>query len=243
MILSKDPDHPTVLMEIKRTDSVNVDEQEQRRIQLEAEAQDALEQIDSQKYFVEAEQFHKTSFSLLKVGPKVVWIEIWALEARGLFMGGCMHVWGPQIMIPVHSELEHCLKALVLLVWGTSPKSAQKNDKLRKICLACSEQPSNSNKYMMDTWRFPYEYLTRKLRADDVICNEEGIYLFNVNQCVYILKGSTTPNQKWATKGKVTSFLDGVQYVLNKAHGSDKGMKYMRNADAAMYFFVPTTQQ
>ncbi len=68
LILSKDPELPTVLMEIKKISCKDLKEPAQKTEKLQSQAQDALGQIDNQKYFVEAHSFHKTNFSLLKVG-------------------------------------------------------------------------------------------------------------------------------------------------------------------------------
>jgi hypothetical protein len=71
------------------------------------------------------------------------------------------------------------------------------------------------------------EYLLHSLRANDVEKDEEGVYVFNVNQVAYLVEESKTEEQKRASRRKVASALDQVLHTTKHSHRSNKGDTFL----------------
>ena len=67
------------------------------------------------------------------------------------------------------------------------------------------------------------QYLLRNLRASDVATDDEGVYIFNVNQVAYLVEESTTDDQKKSSRRKVASALQKIIHTLRHSQRSSNG--------------------
>ena len=69
------------------------------------------------------------------------------------------------------------------------------------------------------------EYLLTKLRECDVIKDNQGVWLFNVNQTAYIIEGSCTDEFKRKTRRRVNNALSSsaITLVMVKSPTPGKG--------------------
>ena len=67
------------------------------------------------------------------------------------------------------------------------------------------------------------QYLLQNLRASDVTTDEEGVYLFNVNQVAYLVEGSASKDEKRMTRQRVGAGLQSVSHVLKATPGCNLG--------------------
>jgi hypothetical protein len=59
-------------------------------------------------------------------------------------------------------------------------------------------------------------YLLSRMRASDVISDEDGVYLFNVNQVAYLVEGSRSQDEKKSTRRRVTENLQSFSHVMTR---------------------------
>jgi hypothetical protein len=67
------------------------------------------------------------------------------------------------------------------------------------------------------------EYLLQNMRASDVTTDEEGVYLFNVNQVAYLVEGCTTNDEQRQTRRRVGHALPNLEHIIRRAPPSNKG--------------------
>jgi hypothetical protein len=60
-------------------------------------------------------------------------------------------------------------------------------------------------------------YLLSRMRASDVISDEDGVYLFNVNQVAYLVEGCTTKDEKRSTRWRVAGNLQTFPHTMVKS--------------------------
>ena len=81
-------------------------------------------------------------------------------------------------------------------------------------------------------------YLLQNLRQTDVVKDqEEGVYLFNVNQVAYLVEESTTEDSKRATRIRVAKGIDQLHHQLRHSAGTNKGKKPIFNFQTEKFFF------
>ncbi len=68
------------------------------------------------------------------------------------------------------------------------------------------------------------DYLLQNMRASDVVRDEEGILLFNVNQVAYLVEQCTTKEQQKTTKRWIRQYLPDMESKIGKCARSGKGL-------------------
>jgi hypothetical protein len=68
------------------------------------------------------------------------------------------------------------------------------------------------------------DYLLQNMRASDVVRDEEGILLFNVNQVAYLVEGSTVNDEQRQTRKRIKKALPSLQYTNRRAPPANKGL-------------------
>ena len=58
------------------------------------------------------------------------------------------------------------------------------------------------------------QYLLDNLRQSDVTTDNEGVYLFNVNQVAYLVEGSRSQEEKRSTRRRLAEKLQGFSHVM-----------------------------
>jgi hypothetical protein len=67
------------------------------------------------------------------------------------------------------------------------------------------------------------QYLLQNMRASDVTKDEEGVYLFNVNQVAYFVEGSEAEDQQRCTRRRFQAVLPTVQHITMRVPPANKG--------------------
>ncbi len=60
------------------------------------------------------------------------------------------------------------------------------------------------------------QYLLSNLRQTDVTSDNEGVYLFNVNQVAYLVEGSRSQDEKKSTRRRVTENIQSFSHVMTR---------------------------
>lgn len=60
------------------------------------------------------------------------------------------------------------------------------------------------------------QYLLQNLRASDVAKDEEGVYIFNVNQVAYLVEESTTKDQQKTSRNRIAPVLGSMSYTTRR---------------------------
>jgi hypothetical protein len=68
------------------------------------------------------------------------------------------------------------------------------------------------------------DYLLRGLRPVDVILDEYGVQLFNVNQSAYMIEESATMDQKRATRNRISMTPCANKFLRKRCPLSGKGV-------------------
>ena len=66
-------------------------------------------------------------------------------------------------------------------------------------------------------------YLLDNLRQSDVTKDNEGVYLFNVNQVAYLVEGCCTRDEQRATRNRLKDALHSLSYVIKRVASGNKG--------------------
>jgi hypothetical protein len=66
-------------------------------------------------------------------------------------------------------------------------------------------------------------YLLSRMRASDVINNEDGVYLFNVNQVAYLVEGCSTKEEQRTTRRRLADALSLLTYTTRRVPPANKG--------------------
>lgn len=80
------------------------------------------------------------------------------------------------------------------------------------------------------------EYLLTKLRECDVIKDNQGVWLFNVNQTAYIIEGSCTDEFKRKTRRRVNNALSSSAITLVMVKSPTPGKGEMLDHKCSSYF-------
>jgi hypothetical protein len=67
------------------------------------------------------------------------------------------------------------------------------------------------------------QYLLSNLRQTDVTTDNEGVYLFNVNQAAYIIEGSSSDEEKYCTRRRVNKGMHELTHTLKETPQSKNG--------------------
>ncbi len=67
------------------------------------------------------------------------------------------------------------------------------------------------------------EFLRKKLRQSDVCMDDQGIYMFNINQVAYVVEDSITEAQQRTTRKRINEFSSSFNIQLRKCSRSGKG--------------------
>jgi hypothetical protein len=66
-------------------------------------------------------------------------------------------------------------------------------------------------------------YLLQNMRASDVVSDEEGILLFNVNQVAYLMEKSVTKDQQKTTKKRIKDAMNSAGAVTRRCSRTGNG--------------------
>ena len=67
------------------------------------------------------------------------------------------------------------------------------------------------------------DYLLKNLKASDVVTDQEGFYLFNVNQVAYLVEESSTKVEQKSTVRRVNNGLPGIHHEMKRVPPSNRG--------------------
>ena len=67
------------------------------------------------------------------------------------------------------------------------------------------------------------EYLLGNLRASDVCKDDDGVYMFNVNQVAYLVEGSVSKDDKRTTQRRVKEGVASIKAKIYKCTSYGKG--------------------
>ncbi len=69
------------------------------------------------------------------------------------------------------------------------------------------------------------------MRASDVISDEDGVHLFNVNQVAYLVEGCTNKVEQRTTKRRIAEALSSIQVTQRACQRTGNGESLYRQTD------------
>ncbi len=68
------------------------------------------------------------------------------------------------------------------------------------------------------------DFLVKNMKASDIMRDEEGVLLFNVNQAAYLVEKSETLDEQRQTRKRINKALQSLPYIIKCASPGNKGL-------------------